>query len=165
MGIRVGDQSVQTELGHHREQQQQSGIPTTSSSSRDQHPRYAPVGELGSDGRWDAAPSEVADYTTRIVVLKPSDVTKFNGTVIVEWLNVSGGIDAPAIWFMAHRELIREGYAYVAVSAQQVGVEGGASLGMDMSLKKQDPERYSASEPPRRRLFVRHLFPDRAADP
>ena len=103
---------------------------------------YAPVGELGSDGRWDAAPSEVADYTTRIVVLKPSDVTKFNGTVIVEWLNVSGGIDAPAIWFMAHRELIREGYAYVAVSAQQVGIEGGASLGMDMSLKKQDPERY-----------------------
>ena len=84
----------------------------------------------------------MADYTTRIVVLKPSDVTKSNGTVIVEWLNVSGGIDAPAIWFMAHRELIREGYAYAAVSAQQVGIEGGASLGMDMSLKKQDPERY-----------------------
>jgi len=103
---------------------------------------YVPIAELGSDGRWDAAPSGTADYTTRIVVLKPSDVAKFNGTVIVEWLNVSGGIDAPAIWFMAHRELVREGYAYVAVSAQQVGVEGGASLGMDMSLKKQDPERY-----------------------
>lgn len=103
---------------------------------------YAPVAKMGSDGRWDAAPSGTADYTTRIVVLKPSDVTKFNGTVIVEWLNVSGGIDAPAIWFMAHRELVREGYAYVAVSAQQVGVEGGASLGFDMSLKKQDPERY-----------------------
>ena len=103
---------------------------------------YAPAGEHGADGRWDAAPSVVTDYTTRIVVLKPSDATKFNGTVIVEWLNVSGGIDAPAVWFMAHRELIREGYAYVAVSAQQVGVEGGASLGFDMSLKKQDPERY-----------------------
>ena len=103
---------------------------------------YAPVGELGPDGRWGAAPSDAADYTTRIVVLKPSDVAKFNGTVVVEWLNVSGGIDAPAIWFMAHRELVREGYAYVAVSAQQVGVEGGASLGMDMSLKKLDPERY-----------------------
>ena len=103
---------------------------------------YVPVAELGPDGRWDAAPSGTADYTTRIVVLKPSDVTKFNGTVIVEWLNVSGGIDAPAVWFMAHREFVREGYAYVAVSAQQVGVEGGASLGFDMSLKKQDPERY-----------------------
>ncbi|MFZ0832056.1 MAG: alpha/beta hydrolase domain-containing protein [Mycobacterium sp.] len=103
---------------------------------------YVPVGEHGPDGRWDAEPSGAADYTTRFVVLKPSDAAKFNGTVVVEWLNVSGGIDAPAVWFMAHRELVREGYAYVAVSAQQVGVEGGPSLGFDMSLKKQDPERY-----------------------
>ena len=45
---------------------------------------------------------------------------------------------------MANREIARAGYAYVAVSAQQVGVEGGDSLiGVDMSLKAQDPERYS----------------------
>ena len=84
-----------------------------------------------------------ADYTTRMVVLTPTDVAKFNGTVIVEWLNVSGGIDAPAFWFMAHREIVREGYAYVVVSAQQVGVQGGVSMLADMSLKTQDPERYS----------------------
>ena len=87
--------------------------------------------------------NEKADYTTRVVVLTPTDHAAFNGTVIVEWLNVSGGIDAPAVWFMAHREIARAGYAYVAVSAQLVGVEGGASLvGADMSLKAQDPERY-----------------------
>ncbi|PRC42023.1 hypothetical protein C6A85_000000112625 [Mycobacterium sp. ITM-2017-0098] len=91
-----------------------------------------------------AAESREADYTTRIVVIAPAAGVAFNGTVIVEWLNVSGGIDAPAVWFMAHRELIREGYAYVAVSAQLVGVEGGASLaGVDMSLKAQDAERYA----------------------
>jgi hypothetical protein len=85
-----------------------------------------------------------ADYTTRVVVLTPTDHAAFNGTVIVEWLNVSGGIDAPAVWFMAHREIARKGYAYVAVSAQRVGVEGGVSLvGADMSLKAQDPQRYS----------------------
>lgn len=90
------------------------------------------------------ATDERADYTTRVVVLTPTDQATFNGTVIVEWLNVSGGIDAPAVWFMAHREIARQGYAYVAVSAQRVGVEGGASLvGADMSLKAQDPERYS----------------------
>ena len=90
------------------------------------------------------APPETADYTTRIVVMRPTDDARFNGTVIVEWLNVSGGIDAPAVWFMAHREIAREGYGYVAVSAQRVGVEGGPSLvGADMSLKAQDPERYS----------------------
>jgi hypothetical protein len=95
------------------------------------------------------ATEDRADYTTRIVVLTPTDEAAFNGTVIVEWLNVSGGIDAPAVWFMAHREIAREGYAYVAVSAQRVGVEGGASLvGADMSLKAQDPDRYSGLSHP-----------------
>jgi hypothetical protein len=90
------------------------------------------------------AADEPADYTTRIVVLTPTDRAAFSGTVLVEWLNVSGGIDAPAVWFMAHREIVREGHAYVAVSAQRVGVEGGANLmGIDMSLKAQNPQRYS----------------------
>ena len=70
-----------------------------------------------------------AEYTTRIVVMTPTDQARFSGAVIVEWLNVSGGIDAPAVWFMAHREIARAGHAYVAVSVQLVGVEGGASLG------------------------------------
>lgn len=109
---------------------------------------YAPDGEFGSDGRWDAVPSGVADYVTRIVVLRPTDDARFNGTVLVEWLNVSGGIDAPAVWFLAHREVVREGYAYVAVSVQQVGVDGGASLLADMSLKTLDPERYSCLSHP-----------------
>lgn len=105
---------------------------------------YTPVTELGPDGRWDVTPSGSADFTTRIVVLTPTDPARFNGTVLVEWLNVSGGIDAPAVWMMAHREIIRSGYAYVGVSAQRVGVEGGDSLlGADMSLKTQDPQRYA----------------------
>ncbi|MGH3638117.1 MAG: alpha/beta hydrolase domain-containing protein [Mycobacterium sp.] len=105
---------------------------------------YAATGDLNADGRWRVAPARDADYTTRIVVLTPEHVSAFNGTVLVEWLNVSGGIDAPAVWFMAHREMLREGYAYVAVSAQEVGVQGGDSPGgHDMSLKTQDPVRYA----------------------
>ena len=105
---------------------------------------YGPASELTPDGRWSVSPAEAADYTTRIVVLTPSDLARFNGTVLVEWLNVSGGIDAPAVWMMAHREMLRAGYAYIAVSAQRVGVEGGTNLmGIDMSLKSQDPQRYS----------------------
>jgi Alpha/beta hydrolase domain len=110
---------------------------------------YAAVGEFGHDGRWSVRPAERADYTTRIVVLRPTDDAAFNGSAIVEWLNVSGGIDAPAVWFMAHREIVRAGYAYVAVSTQGVGVEGGASLlSADMSLKAQNPERYSSLKHP-----------------
>lgn len=110
---------------------------------------YAPKGELGPDGRWDVTPSGTADYTTRIVAITPTDPTRFNGTALVEWLNVSGGIDAPAVWMMAHREIVRAGYAYVAVSVQKVGIDGGASLlGMDMSLKTQDPARYGGLHHP-----------------
>jgi hypothetical protein len=110
---------------------------------------YTSAAQLNPDGRWNVTPSEAADYTTRIVVLTPDDRTRFNGTVLVEWLNVSGGIDAPAVWMMAHREIVRAGYAYVAVSAQRVGVEGGASmLGVDMSLKSQNPTRYASLSHP-----------------
>ena len=90
------------------------------------------------------ADSSTADYATRIVVLTPTEPARFSGVVIVEWINVSGGIDAPALWFMAHREILRAGHVYVAVSAQRVGVEGGTNLvGFDMSLKTQDPVRYA----------------------
>lgn len=110
---------------------------------------YSATTELNSDGRWGVTPSRAADYTTRMVVLTPVDQAQFNGTVLVEWLNVSGGIDAPAVWLMAHREMVRAGYAYVAVSAQRVGVEGGANLlGVDMSLKSQDPIRYASLRHP-----------------
>jgi Alpha/beta hydrolase domain len=110
---------------------------------------YSSAAELSPDGRWSVTPSGAADFTTRIVVLTPRDRARFNGTVLVEWLNVSGGIDAPAVWMMAHREMLRAGYGYVAVSVQRVGVEGGANMmGLDMSLKNQDPGRYSALHHP-----------------
>jgi hypothetical protein len=106
---------------------------------------YSSAAELGTDGRWSVTTSDSAEFATRMVVLTPADRAQFNGTVLVEWLNVSGGIDAPAVWMMAHREMVRAGYGYVAVSAQRVGVEGGVNLmGVDMSLKSQDPKRYAA---------------------
>ena len=36
---------------------------------------------------------ESAPYRTRIVVVRPQDPTQFNGTVVLEWLNVSSGFD------------------------------------------------------------------------
>ena len=110
---------------------------------------YRPAAELGPDGRWSATASDTAEFTTRMVALTPADPARFNGAVLVEWLNVSGGIDAPAVWMMAHREIVRAGYAYVAVSVQRVGVEGGINLmGLDMSLKSQDSQRYAALSHP-----------------
>jgi hypothetical protein len=107
---------------------------------------YANVGELTPDGLWTAIPAGTAAYKTRIVVYRPIEPASFNGTVVIEWLNVSGGLDAAADWLMGHVELIREGIAWVGVSAQYAGVESGGSLvGLPaMPLKTVDPERYGS---------------------
>jgi hypothetical protein len=107
---------------------------------------YTNVGPLGADGMWTVAPAATAPYKTRILVYRPAKAKKFNGTVIVEWLNVSGGTDAQPDWTLAHVELVREGYVYVGVSAQYVGVEGGPGLVnvISLPLKEVNPARYGS---------------------
>ena len=83
---------------------------------------YGAPTPLTSDGKWTATPSHEAEFKTRMVVNRPSNPRRFNGTVLVEWLNVSGGVDASPDWQHTHAELIRRGYAWVGVSAQAVGV-------------------------------------------
>jgi hypothetical protein len=98
---------------------------------------------LTPDGRWNAVPGETAAYTTRILVRRPASRLKFNGTVIVEWLNVSGGLDAAPDWMFIHSFLMREGFAWVGVSAQFVGVVGSSGpLGLNLGLKAVNPTRY-----------------------
>ncbi|HEX3951478.1 MAG TPA: alpha/beta hydrolase domain-containing protein [Steroidobacteraceae bacterium] len=112
---------------------------------------YQAVGAQGVEGRWAVKSDQRAPFTTRLVVVRPADAANFNGTVVVEWLNVSAGTDVTPDWSYTHRELIRQGYAYVAVSAQKVGIDGGGMViaipGM-MPLKKADPVRYAALNHP-----------------
>lgn len=84
---------------------------------------YVNQNELLSDGKWSVQADTQAPYTTRIVVIRPDEPAAFNGTVVVEWLNVSAGFDSGPDWGMLHTELIRQGYAWVGVSAQSAGVE------------------------------------------
>ncbi len=110
---------------------------------------YKLTGEPTADGAWTAKPADSAAYATRIVVVRPADPKTFNGTVAVEWLNVTGGLDVGPDWNYSHREMLRSGYAYVGVSAQKVGVEGGQSLGgAGMPLKKANPARYGSLSHP-----------------
>ncbi len=84
-----------------------------------------------------------------MLVRQPADPSKFSGTVLVEWLNVSGGVDADPEWVSLQDEIVRAGDAWVGVSAQRIGVEGGPVLvsvkgvpGADQAgegLKKIDP--------------------------
>ena len=94
-------------------------------------------------------PAGTAPYRTRIIVRRPADADDFDGTVFVEWLNVTGGVDADPDFGLTNPELLSHGSAYVGVSAQRVSVEGGAAaLPVDIpgaevqALKQWDPERY-----------------------
>ncbi|MEU9272597.1 alpha/beta hydrolase domain-containing protein [Streptomyces sp. NPDC048251] len=99
---------------------------------------YSPTAPLTADGKWTVTPSSQAPYQTRVVVNRPIDERAFNGTVVVEWLNVTGGADASPDWMHLHTELVRRGYAWVGVSAQADGLNAlkTAPLG--------DPVRYAA---------------------
>jgi hypothetical protein len=113
---------------------------------------YAVQGGMSMDGKWTLSPTSNADFKTRLLVRRPADAKAFNGTVIVEWLNVSGGVDADPGFVYNADEILRYGYAWVGVSAQIVGVEGGGfSLNSSpdaVALKIGDPERYASLKHP-----------------
>ena len=110
---------------------------------------YRLTGPATTDGVWNAVPAATAPFKTRVVVARPSDPAKFNGTVVVEWMNVTGGIDVGASWTVSHRELIRKGYAWVGVSAQAVTIEGGRGvMGPAPALKKTNAARYGSLSHP-----------------
>ncbi len=100
---------------------------------------YVPAQPLTSDGKWKVTAGVSAPYRTRVAVYRPINPKKFNGTVVVEWLNVSGGTDDAPEWTLSHNELIREGFAWVGISAQQAGVD---------SAKSTDPAQYSSLSHP-----------------
>ncbi len=109
---------------------------------------YTSTTPLTTDGVWNniIATGATAGCTTRVVVRRPVDPARFNGTVIVEWLNVSGGIDAGPDWTLSHNELIRDGFAWVGVSAQWQGVQ--AAKGNAPTVVPGDPVRYAALSHP-----------------
>lgn len=110
---------------------------------------YTSAEPLSEDGEWTVEPAEEAPYTTRVLVRRPSDPAAFDGTVVMEWLNVSGGLDASPDWSYTHDEIIRTGAVWVGVSAQQAGIVGGGNpLGAALALKNADPVRYEALEHP-----------------
>jgi hypothetical protein len=113
--------------------------------------RYTADGPLAADGAWTLNEGDAAPYRTRIVVVRPEDPVQFNGTVVLEWLNVTSGFDSPADFAYLGDELIRSGTVWVGVSAQRIGIEGGAvavstplseAIGAGRGIKAIDPERY-----------------------
>jgi hypothetical protein len=76
-------------------------------------------------------------YKTRMIVRRPLSSKKFNGVVIMDWLNVTSGYNLDAMWLTSYAHFLREGYAYVGVSVQRVGIHQAGS-----GLRAWSPVRY-----------------------
>jgi hypothetical protein len=74
-----------------------------------------------------------APYATRILVRRPAK--HFSGNVVVEMLNPSNRFDLNIGWAMAHRQIVRNGDAWVGITAKPIDV---------ISLKTFDPGRYGS---------------------
>lgn len=76
-----------------------------------------------------------APYTTRILVRRPAKASRFSGNVVVEMLNPSNRFDLNIGWAMTHRQLVRNGDAWVGITDKPIDV---------VALKKFDPVRYAS---------------------
>ncbi len=97
---------------------------------------YQQSGFWGSNGKWNVSVAQHnVPYTTRLLVRYPTNPAKFNGTVVVEWLNDTTGGDQDPVWSEIYHEVLSQGYAYVGVSAQ---------TGSMVEDKTWDPQRYGS---------------------
>ncbi len=104
--------------------------------------RFTVRGSLSPDGRWSLERGSTAAFRTRLLVTRPRDTDRFNGTVLLEWANVSSGYDMSLV--MPY--LTGSGFAHVLVSAQRDGLEGFPSR--PLGMKVWDPERYGTLDIP-----------------
>jgi len=101
---------------------------------------YRPMGDLDMDGRWEVDEAGEIPFTTRLLVRRPVDQQRFNGTVLMSWINVSAGFD---IIGLDSPEILEGGFVVAAVSAQTVGIQGYDAQD-PKGLSVWDPERYGA---------------------
>ena len=104
---------------------------------------YLRSGAWGPDGRWAVTPAESAPFTVRLLVRRPAEASRFNGVVVVEWLNVTARAEGAADYMQMAEELVRSGYAWVGVGAQAIGIHAPGS-----GLKAWDPVRYEPLQHP-----------------
>lgn len=76
-------------------------------------------------------------YRTRMIVRRPAAPGGFNGTVLMEWQNVTAGYDLDALWAASSEHFLRRGYVWVGVSAQRAGIHQAAT-----GLRDWSPARY-----------------------
>ena len=100
--------------------------------------RQVPGTEWSRNGEWSVEANETQPFKTRILVYRPADPARFNGTVVVGWNNVTAGYEL----FGGESPEFFEGYAFVGATVQHVGVHGFPTN--SQGLAAWDPERYGS---------------------
>lgn len=100
---------------------------------------YEKDGAWDVDGAWKTKVAKPADYRVRMLVHRPTDARRFNGVVVVEWLNVTAMQEGAADFMQMKEEIEREGYAWAGVGAQASGVNTPRT-----GLKAWDAARYES---------------------
>jgi hypothetical protein len=101
--------------------------------------RQVPDTAWGRDGHWQVEPKASVPYKTRILVYRPADPKRFNGTAIVSWNNVTAGYE---LFGGESAEILEGGYAFVGATVQRVGVHGFPAN--SQGLAAWDAERYGS---------------------
>ena len=119
---------------------------------------YRATVPLTSDGKFSVEPDgsiPPAGFNTRMVIYRPTDPAKFNGTVVVEWLNVTAGVDWERLGDGPHR-----------ARPQRRRVGRGLRPG---GGRQRDEDEHAGPVrqplPPGRQLLLRHVHRGREADP
>jgi hypothetical protein len=99
---------------------------------------YLVSGTASNDAHTATAP-----YATRIIVTRPSGTGAFNGTVLIDWTNVTAQFENAVDSLEAHEMLLREGFAWVHASVQSAGI-----CCTPLTPKAWDPVRYAALSHP-----------------
>lgn len=75
-----------------------------------------------------------APYTTRLLIRRPEDVSRFSGNVVIEVLNATAMVDIDRMWMNSWPYFTRNGDIYIGISSKGHVVD---------SMKKFNPERYA----------------------
>lgn len=97
-----------------------------------------------------------APYTTRVLIRRPADKSRFSGNVVVEVLNATAMMDIDRMWVNSWKHFTRSGDVYVGITSKGHVVD---------ALKRFDPARYApiswANPMPERAIppFAKGPFP------
>ncbi len=118
---------------------------------------YQQSGFWGSNGMWNVSVAQRnVPYTTRLLVRYPTNPAKFNGTVVVEWLNDTTGGDQDPVWSEIYHEVLVPGVRL----CRRLRADRQHGRGQDLG-----PAALRLAGRQQRRAVLRHLQPGGAGGP